>query len=269
MGVRASKSQKLVAFISGVPVDLRVRSKVLRSAEINFLCIHKKLREKRLAPVLIKEITRRCYILNIFQAIYTTGIVLPKPVSTCRYFHRSLDWLKLYEVGFSPLPAKSTKARQITRFHLPSNTSTPGLRSMQSKDVGAVHDLLQRYLKRFDMAPEYTKEEIDHWLLHKDKHTEQVIWTYVVEEPETHRITDFISFYCLESSVINNRKHDAVRAAYLFYYASETAFAAEEKGLRERLNGLMNDALILAKRVSVVSLPARTPKILTMPIVQL
>jgi hypothetical protein len=27
--------------------------------EINFLCVHKRLRSKRLAPVLIKEITRR------------------------------------------------------------------------------------------------------------------------------------------------------------------------------------------------------------------
>lgn len=249
VGVRASKSQKLVAFISGVPVELRVRSKILHSSEINFLCIHKKLRDKRLAPVLIKEITRRCYILNVFQAIYTGGILLPKPVSTCRYFHRSLDWLKLYEVGFSPLPPKSTKARQITKFHLPSSTSTPGLRPMQSKDVNPVLDLLQRYLKRFEMAPEFTAEEIDHWLLHKDDSPEQVIWTYVVEEPETHKISDFISFYCLESSVIGNRKHDIVRAAYLYYYATEKAFMKEESGLKGRLNELMNDALILAKRV--------------------
>ena len=31
----------------------------MRMAEINFLCVHKKLRAKRLAPVLIKEVTRR------------------------------------------------------------------------------------------------------------------------------------------------------------------------------------------------------------------
>lgn len=31
----------------------------LKMVEINFLCVHKKLRDKRLAPLLIKEITRR------------------------------------------------------------------------------------------------------------------------------------------------------------------------------------------------------------------
>ena len=249
VGVRASKSQKLIAFISGVPVQLRVRSKVLKCSEINFLCVHKKLRSKRLAPVLIQEITRRCYILGIFQGIYTGGIVLPKPVSSCRYYHRSLDWLKLYEVNFSPLPSNSTKARQITRYHLPSSTSTPGLRAMQAKDILAVQDLLDRYLKRFNMAPNFDKDEISHWLLHDEKAIEQVIWTYVVEDSNTHRITDFFSFYCLESTVINNQKHDNVRAAYLFYYATETALSKEETGLKERLNELMNDALILAKKV--------------------
>ncbi|KAI4100497.1 MAG: hypothetical protein L6R37_005448 [Teloschistes peruensis] len=249
VGVRASKSRKLVAFISGVPISLRVRSTVLKSTEINFLCIHKKLRSKRLAPVLIQEITRRCYQLGIFQAIYTAGIVLPKPVSSCRYFHRSLDWLKLFEVGFSPMPKNSSKARQLTKYKLPESTSTPGLRSTQRKDVPAVLDLLQRYMKRFELAPEFDAEEVNHWMVHDEKTTaEQVIWTYVVEDPSSHQITDFFSFYCLESSVIKNPKHDTVRAAYLFYYATETAFGENEKGLKDRLNGLMNDALVLAKR---------------------
>lgn len=257
VGVRATKSRRLVAFISGAPVSLRVRSNVFKSTEVNFLCIHKKLRSKRLAPVLIQEITRRSYVHGIFQGLYTGGIVLPKPVSSCRYFHRSLDWLKLYEVGFSPLPSNSTKARQITRNHLPSSTSTPGLRTMQKKDIDAVLDLLQRYLKRFAMAPVFDREEVEHWLLHDDSAAEQVIWSYVIEDPSTHKITDFFSFYCLESSVIGNQKHDNVRAAYLFYYATETAFVKEEKGLKERMTLLMTDALILAKKVCMVQVSPR------------
>lgn len=122
---------------------------------------------------------------------------------------------------------------------------------MQSKDVDAVQDLMSRYLKRFDMAPEYTREEMDHWLVHDESRApDQVIWSYVVEDPMSHMITDFFSFYCLESSVIGNKKYDCLRAAYLFYYATETAFGENEKGLKERLNELMKDALVLAKRVS-------------------
>jgi glycylpeptide N-tetradecanoyltransferase len=251
VGVRASASGKLVAFISGIPIDLRVRDNVLKCSEINFLCVHKKLRAKRLAPVLIKEVTRRCYVHGVFQAVYTVGSLLPTPVSTCRYFHRALNWEKLYDVGFSPLPHGSTKQRQIVRYKLPEETSTPGLRLMEAKDVDTVVDLLQRYLKRMDMAQVYSKTEFEHWMVPSEHSKEQVVWSYVVEDPETKKVTDFFSFYNLESTVIGHKKHDLIKAAYLFYYATETAFAGDESSLKTRLNSLMKDALILAKRVSI------------------
>lgn len=64
------------------------------------------------------------------------------------------------------------------------------------------------------------------------------------------KITDFFSFYCVESSVIGNAKHDVVRVAYLFYYASEAGLTQpfNQEVLKTRLNALINDALILAKR---------------------
>ncbi len=37
--------------------------------KVNFLCVHKKLRKHRLAPVMIKEITRRVNCRNIWQAV--------------------------------------------------------------------------------------------------------------------------------------------------------------------------------------------------------
>ena len=248
IGVRAAKSRKLVATIFGIPTSLRVRSHILSVVEINFLCVHKQLRSKRLAPTLIKEITRRCHLEGVYQAIHTGGVVLPTPVGSCRYFHRSLDWLKLYEVGFSGMPPNMTKARMVSRHQLPAQSSTPGLRPMTTADIDSVLDLLSRYLKRFDLAQEFTREEIEHWLLNTiEDQDDRVVWAYVVEG-ENGKITDLVSFYCLESSVIKAEKHDNVRAAYLFYYASETAFNENEKGLKERLRSLIGDALIEAKK---------------------
>jgi glycylpeptide N-tetradecanoyltransferase len=261
IGVRATKSRRLVASIFGIPVQVEIRGVSLKAAEINFLCVHKRLRSKRLAPVLIKEVTRRCYLEGIYQAVYTAGVVIPKPVGTCRYFHRPLDWLKLYDVGFSPLAPGSTKTRMITRNQVPTKTSTPGWRRMRSGDVEPVRDLLHRYLAKFQMSQYFTTEEIEHWLLNKnaEKEDAQTVWAYVVEDPETKKITDLVSFYCLESSVIKNEgKTDGterVKAAYLYYYASETAFAEKERGYKERLNYLIGDALVEAKKVCGPSLP--------------
>lgn len=56
----------------------------IKTAEINFLVTHKKLRSKRLAPVLIKEVTRRVNLQGVWQAVYTAGVVLPTPIGVCR-----------------------------------------------------------------------------------------------------------------------------------------------------------------------------------------
>ena len=182
IGVRAAQSRKLVAFISAIPVRTRVRGKTFMASEVNFLCVHKKLRGKRLAPVLIKEITRISNLDGIWQGLHTAGVVIPRPVSTCRYYHRSINWTKLYECGFSPLPTGSKPAYQVRKYALPESTSSKGLRAMEDKDVDAVVALLTRYLKRFDLAPEFDAEEARHWFLPKtDNGARQVIWSYVVE----------------------------------------------------------------------------------------
>lgn len=247
VGIRGGT--KLCAFISAVPVQIRIRDKVVKGSEVNFMVVHKKLRNKRLAPVLIKEITRRCNLEGVFQAIYTAGVVLPKPVSTCRYFHRALNWQKLYEIGFSPCPSNSKPAFQVRKYALPDHPSTRGLREMQPKDVDAVQKLLKRYLDRFDLTPEFDREEVEHWFLHKKELTpERVIWTYVVEDGNG-KITDFFSFYSLDSSVINHQKHQVIHAAYGWYYATEAGLSTpyDKAAEKKRLNDLMHDALILAK----------------------
>ncbi|KAG5647247.1 hypothetical protein DXG03_000782 [Asterophora parasitica] len=260
IGVRVSSNKKLVAFISGVPMILRVRGHQFPVAEINYMCVHKKLRSKRLAPVLIKEVTRQVHLKGIFQAIYTGGIVIPTPVSVCRYHHRLVNIPKLIDIKFCYVPRNMTLARMIRVNKVPSTFSTRGLRQMEEKDVEQVADLFTRYMKRFEMVPLYDVDEVRHQFMSgigtgavgdggPGRRVGQVTWTYVVEDPDTHKITDFFSFYSLPSTVINNTKNPILEAAYLFYYASETAFNAdaEESGeLKKRLEAVIGDAIVVA-----------------------
>jgi glycylpeptide N-tetradecanoyltransferase len=98
LAVRVIKNKKMVGFISGIPVTVVVEEKKLPMAEINFLCVHKKLRTKRLAPVLIKEVTRRINVKNVWQAVYTAGKYIPTPFAEALYYHRSLNVKKLIDV---------------------------------------------------------------------------------------------------------------------------------------------------------------------------
>ena len=69
VSVKVKKSQKIVAMITAIPLNINVEGQRVKMAEVNFLCIHKKLRSHRLAPVLIKEVTRRVNLRNIWQAV--------------------------------------------------------------------------------------------------------------------------------------------------------------------------------------------------------
>ena len=156
VGVRAAPAGRLVAFITGVPAKVRVRGspdgKAVPMAEINFLCVHKKLRSKRLAPVLIKEVTRRVNLCGVWQAAYTAGVVLPKPLAVCRYWHRSLNPKKLIEVGFSRLGPNMTLARTIKFYKMPNQHTAPGVRAMVAADVPAVTELLKVRRVRFSAS---------------------------------------------------------------------------------------------------------------------
>eukprot|EP01067_Filipodium_phascolosomae_P009205 Filipodium_phascolosomae@DN8144_c0_g1_i1.p1 len=235
-GVRVLSNKKLVAFISGIPVNVIVDGRPVQMAEINFLCVHKKLRTKRLAPVLIKEITRRVNKQGIWQAVYTAGVVLPRPVGQCRYWHRSLNPKKLLAVGFSHLSARMTVKRTVKMYTLPEETKTPGIRAVVAEDIPQITVLLNSYLseERFKLKPVLNEAEVAHWL------TPQldVIYSFVVENPEKV-ITDLVSFYALPSSILGNPQYSTLKAVYSYWNVARTV----------PWKDLMNDSLILAKNL--------------------
>ncbi|CAE7059276.1 unnamed protein product [Rhizoctonia solani] len=254
IGVRVSSNKKLIAFIAGVPLKLRVRQKILDTSEINFLCVHKKLRSKRLAPVLIKEVTRRCNLRGVFQAIYTAGVLLPTPVSTARYFHRIIQVQKLVDAGFTHVPRGSTMARMLRQNAVPEDFTLSGLREMEERDIESVLALYEKYMQRFQLTPIMNEAEMKHHMLSgrgvgepKDGRREgQVVWAYVVENPDTKAITDFFSFYSLPSTITNSTTGEVVDAAYLFYYATDES--GGESAVKTRLQVLIMDALVLANK---------------------
>ena len=234
VGVRNTANNKLMGFITGIPADVAVNHTTAKMVEINFLCVHKQLRAHRLAPVLIKEVTRRTNLKNVWQAVYTAGVVLPKPIAKNRYFHRTLNPKKLIDIGFSRLQPRMTLNMTIKLYRVPAEPSTPGIRELQEKDIVQAHRLLNDYLNNFKLHQVFTVEEFRHVFFPRDN----VINTYVVEDPETKQLTDMCSFYTLPSTIIGHPRHNTLKAAYSFYnVANKTSWT-----------NLMADALVFARQ---------------------
>jgi len=231
LAVRVKSNKKLVACITAIPAKIRVHEDVVDMVEINFLCVHKKLRSKRLAPVLIKEITRRVNLEDIWQAAYTAGVVIPKPVARNQYWHRSFDPRKLVDIGFSSIPRNSTIARMIHLSRVPEEP-TMNIRPMKPEDAGPICKILAEYLTKFKYTPILDEEEVLHWFLPR----ENVIQTYVKETDGI--ITDMLSYYCLSSHVIGNPKHKLLNAVYSYYNVANTV----------SWTTLMENALVVARK---------------------
>uniref|UniRef100_W5KFS1 Glycylpeptide N-tetradecanoyltransferase n=1 Tax=Astyanax mexicanus TaxID=7994 RepID=W5KFS1_ASTMX len=231
-GVRVNSNRKLVGFINAIPATVQIYDTERKMVEVNFLCVHKKLRSKRVAPVLIREISRRIQKQGLFQAVYSASAVLPSPVASCRYWHRSLNPRKLIELNLSSLTRNMTLQRTLKLNRLPEATKTSGLRLMALADVPQVQTLLTEYLRGFQLFPILNQEEVQHWFLPRDG----VVDTYVVEGTDG-TITAVMSFYTMSSIVLNHLVHRRLKAAYALY-AVTTATPVQQ---------IMEDILIIAK----------------------
>ena len=236
LGVRVKG--KLVAFISATPAMIRIHDKTVKIEEINFLCIHKKLRNHRLAPVLISELIRRSNLTGVYQAIYTAGIRVTRPetqlLTQFQYWHRPLNSGKLLDIGFYQLNPRITRNQFTRLYRLPEVTRTIGLRPMIESDISPCSHLFSNYMKKYDLSPVFTEEEFAHWMAPR----KDVIYTYVVENKNT--ITDIVSFFCLSSTVVNNAKFKEFKAAYSYYTVITKTDPKQ----------LLTDVLILARALN-------------------
>ena len=226
--------RRMAGFISAIPVHIIVDGKEVKKVEINFLCVKSKWRKHRLAAVLIKEITRRVNHQNIWQAVYTAGVLLPKPICVTNYYHRNLNLKKLLDVKFTYLSPKLNLARAKRIYKVNPEVTIPGLREMKKSDCESVFKIINKYLEKFKVHPFYSLDECAHWFLPREK----VVYSYVIEDHDGI-ITDFISFYLLPSSILQHDSHKTLYAAYSFFNIPG----------KYSLKDLVKNALILAKKL--------------------
>ena len=223
--------KKMVGFIAGIPIKVCIHGYDISLAEIDFLCVKKEFRNKRLAPLLIREVSRRIHMRNQWWAVYTSGTMLPKPFAQTTYYHRNLNVKKLVDIHFTYLPHNMNMARAKNIYKLPNELPFSGFRQMEEKDVEQVFVLLEKFESQFKVHGYYDRDQVKHWFLPR----KNVVYSYVREDNNT--ITDFISFYSLPSSILQHESYKKLMAAYSFFNINTTLTVKE----------IMKCALILAK----------------------
>lgn len=76
--------------------------------------------------------------------------------------------------------------------------------------------LVHRYLERFGIFQVFDEEEVRHWILPRPG----IMSCYVLEQNK--KVTDFVSFYHLNSSILGHAKHKTLNACYMYYRVATT-----------------------------------------------
>lgn len=231
LGVKIKTNNLLVASICGKITKMQVNRNLLDLIEVNLLCIHPKLRSKRLTPVLIQELSRQFNLIGHSDAIYTSSNYLPTPFMSSKYYHKIINAKVLYDTKFIKLD-KNTKIKNVKKTHqLPEKFQNKNFKKIEPRHLDQMFDLFNLYMEKYNLHPIFTKDEF------KEKFSNKLITCYVLESDEGD-VLDFVSYYLMQSRVLKScEKHEFIRRACLYYYTSVNATPFS----------LISDLLIVAK----------------------
>ena len=238
---KIKNKKKIIGFISAIPTKLSINNNEIKMAKVCFLCVKKEFRNKRLTPVLIKEITRRINSKNIWQGIYKTFAYLPKAFTKSQYHYRVINLKKLLDVQYTYLPNKMSLGNAIKKYELPDEPKISGFRKMEKKDLEQIYNLILLRNKKYKIYEILDKSEVEHWLLPRNN----IVYTYVLEDEE-HKITDFCSFYTIQRTILNQNKisENSVSKYKKIIFAYELINLNTSISMKE----LLRSAVILAKQ---------------------
>lgn len=195
LAIRKKNDNKLIAFMSGIPLRVRTNEKTINMLQINFLCVSEQLRDAKFTPILIGELKRRMNLQDIWQAVYTVVKRLPTPITKVKYWHRLINVKKLNHVGFSNTREQAHRILGTSQF-----------REMTIDDIPRVTRMLQEHLKKFKLSLDIDESYVKHWILPR----KDTVYTYLSDEKD-----QFATFYSLD--YIHKPSGETIKQAYTFY----------------------------------------------------
>ena len=200
--INEKHTQKIIGLISLTPFTMKLNNKEVKSVQVNFLCVHKDYRNRKLVGYLVTEAKRISESKNRNQSIATIHNSIPGSILKASYWHRLIDVEKLVKVGFY-----QTDRLKEKYFEVRGNSQ---FRKMTPKDVPKVTQILKDYFKKFKIVPVVNETWVKHWLLPRDG----VMYSYLNDET-----SDFLSFYGIPYDKVGST--DTVNQAYLFYMTGD------------------------------------------------
>jgi len=194
----------LIGFICGKKINLFINKKETIISEIDFLCIKKDYRNKKLCPILLNKLKEEFNKIGIYNAIFTSEHKYQNQITHSNYYIRLINPKYLYEIEYiNSIP---------TNIELPKIKGSKYLIKLENyDDYLKCFELYKKYIINFDCYEIFTKKTFIERFMNNH------IKTFALYD---NNIIDFISYYNIDINVLKQNKN--TKDGYLYIYSNNS-----------------------------------------------
>lgn len=230
LGVENITTGDLIGLIIAKKITLRIKIQTLDFLKINNLCVDKKYRNKRLVPVLVKELKRRAVIKNIHYGLFKSNFPIGKELVSVQYLNRIINLESLLTFGLSKIEKNIRKKEMKTTLKL-SYSLNSNFKKMESTHLDECYDLYNENIQKNNIYQIFTKDEFNKIMTNKN------VVAYIIEEEGV--VIDFISYF---NTFIGRKNIETrIKKGNLFLYSTTC----------ETIYTLLKNLLLICKENSV------------------
>ena len=210
--VNIEKNDKIVGCIAARPITYRLHEQCIQTFQVSLLCTHRRLRKKKLAHVLMKEMFNR---LNDFG--YVNGLIFNLNYSfTNTPLVKPFNWLcrplNIEKLSYKILKdATQEQINSLSKIYSIRPTNDLSLiRLLDNRDISIVMQLYNDDNKKYQLTQVFNRNEFEYQYLPKP----DVVESFVITNSHGV-IKDFVSFYTVLTD-------DGYKYGYLLYFTYKT-----------------------------------------------
>ncbi len=195
-------NRDMVGYVLAKEHTVVIRNVEQRVVSINFLCLKEEYRNKNIAPIIIKEITRVVNMKGIFHAVFTGQKDYGFAIGKSMYYHLAIDVSRLKAVGYIEDEWEDALLSECDKYKISNET-----RIASKADLRRIY---KKYCDSFQECEFYEKfsEEEFMYVFGGDKTCVYMLYN--------EKRNEYVSFFVIESFSIHKEK--SFQGAYLYYW---------------------------------------------------
>ncbi len=194
---------KIIGFISAIPIYLFIKGKNYITAEINFLCVHSNLRKLGIAPLLISELIRLVRSTNpklLSAPIFTSKNLPFNKILETKYFFRFLNLEKLRRYNYC-------MNENHQNYDIIINNKID-IRIMDDSHIEQAYNIFKKNINKYELSINF--DNINHF---KNYYGNKIlngnlygpIYSFVVLDKK-RKVTDWISLYSFPYNIKGSKE---------------------------------------------------------------